>query len=232
MRSLGNKMKEFTELMVYEEYCRDIDIICITETWMNENSTNVDLDGYEVNRLDRVKQLTGKSRGGGTVMYVNKDFATDVEVETLMITPDYELMALSIIPHGHPEGAPPLIFILVYVPGPNFGRATTEIANVYFDAVEKSGVGHVFLLDDFNQCDIPCLFQYVTCPTRKDEILDKCFGDEPGAYRSECRPPLGRSDHNVIYLIPKDKENAHQECNNEHTQPNKEDKKATKKEKK
>lgn len=53
-----------------------------------------------------------------------------------------------------------------------------------------------------NLCDLssylPTLHQYVDCP-----ILDKCFGNIVDGYRAVCRPPLGRSDHNIIHLLPK-----------------------------
>ena len=35
------------------------------------------------------------------------------------------------------------------------------------------------------------------------KTLDQCFGKIEGAYVSRCSPPLGRSDHNVIHLLPK-----------------------------
>ncbi|KAK0146722.1 hypothetical protein N1851_013929 [Merluccius polli] len=82
-----------------------------------------------------------------------------------------------------------------------------RIAASYNKAQRNSADDPIFLPGDFNKCivsiHLPNLEQYVTCPTRMDKILDQCFGNIEGAYVSICRPPLGRSDHNVIHLLPK-----------------------------
>ena len=65
----------------------------------------------------------------------------------------------------------------------------------------------VFILGDFNTCKIsdllPNLEQYVTCHTHLNKTLDKCYGHIPNAFAAVCRPPLGRSDHKVIHLLPR-----------------------------
>ncbi|XP_061119365.1 peptide methionine sulfoxide reductase MsrA-like [Conger conger] len=45
-------------------------------------------------------------------------------------------------------------------------------------------------------------YQYVKCHTRKNKILDMCYGTVKGAYSASSLPPLGASDHNVVYLRP------------------------------
>ncbi|MCI4382793.1 hypothetical protein PGIGA_G00018830 [Pangasianodon gigas] len=229
VRSLPNKVEELEEMMEDVENF-NFDLMFFTETWLNRNSPSISLEGYTSYRVDRDARLTQKRRGGGLIMLVNEDWATDVEVENIMITRDYELMVVSVIPHDHPEGAPPLTFIHVYIPpGPNSTQAANDIAGFYYDVLEKYPGGPVFLLGDFNRCDITHLLdleQYVTCPTRCNNTLDKCYGNVPGAYRSECSPPLGRSDHNVIHLIPKDKsDKSHpskdEKCTHDNTKPRK-----------
>ena len=63
-----------------------------------------------------------------------------------------------------------------------------------------------FILGDFNRCELsnhlPHFTQYVNCHTRKDKILDKCFGNIPQAYKSTAKPPLSSSDHCVVHLTP------------------------------
>lgn len=46
-------------------------------------------------------------------------------------------------------------------------------------------------------------FQHVKCATRKDRILDQCYTNVEDAYTSVSLPPLGRSDHNIVQLIPR-----------------------------
>ena len=35
------------------------------------------------------------------------------------------------------------------------------------------------------------------------QTINLCFSNIADAFRSVCRPPLGRSDHNVVHLVPK-----------------------------
>ena len=94
----------------------------------------------------------------------------------------------------------PITVILVYVPGPDFKIVGLENNR----EIQRGGfaVGSTclyFNLGDFNSCDL----QYITCPTRLNRTIDLCYGNTESAYRPVCRPPLGRSDHNVVHLLPK-----------------------------
>ncbi|XP_058255511.1 uncharacterized protein LOC131359569 [Hemibagrus wyckioides] len=222
VHSLPNKMEEIKEMM-WNDYLFSNDLMFFTETWLNNNSPPISLDGYRSVRGDRDPELTQKRRGGGLIIFVNKKWATNVGKPFIKNTPNYELMDVPITPNVHPENAPPLIFILVYVPGPNFDQAATVIANCYSYAQARSH-GPIFLLGDFNRTPLlRNLEQYVTCPTRYNNTLDLCYGNVPGAYKSVCRPPLGRSDHNVIHLIPKDQYDSFKdgECTHDQTNPSK-----------
>ena len=63
-----------------------------------------------------------------------------------------------------------------------------------------------FVLGDFNKCRLnrvlPHFKQYVTCFTYKDKTIDLCYGNIPGAFTSRPLSGLGRSDHNMVHLIP------------------------------
>ncbi|XP_060735248.1 uncharacterized protein LOC132852184 isoform X2 [Tachysurus vachellii] len=205
VRSLPNKMEEIKEMVEDAEFFAS-DLMFFTETWLNSNARQISLDGFVSIRVDRDAELTQKRKGGGMIVFVNKTWAKTVQVENLMMTRDYELMVVSIIPHDHPQDAPPLIFIHVYVPGPKFKIAAADIAGFFFDALEEWPDSPVFLLGDFNRCDMTpflgTMDQFITCPTRYNNTLDLCYANVPGAYICVCNPPLGRADHNVIHLIP------------------------------
>ncbi|XP_060734883.1 uncharacterized protein LOC132851920 [Tachysurus vachellii] len=223
VRSLPNKIRQIRNMMENAEFFAS-DLIFFTETWLNNRSPQITLDGYDSIRVDRNPVLTQKRRGGGMIMLVKEDWARDVKVEHIRNTPDYEVMVVSIIPHDHPQDAPPLIFIQAYVPGPKFKIAAIDINRFFCDALELWPNSHVFLLGDFNRSDMTpflgTMEQYITCPTRYNKTLDLCYGNVRGVYRSVCRAPLGRSDHNVIHLIPRDQNIG--ECKYEHTNPTRE----------
>ena len=41
------------------------------------------------------------------------------------------------------------------------------------------------------------------CYTERSRILDQCYTNVKDAYTSVSRPPLGRSDHNIVQFIPR-----------------------------
>ncbi len=138
---------------------------------------------------------------------VSGRWATNYTVRETECCKHYEILTVSFRPFYLPSEFSQITVISVYVPGPDFNLAAERIAETYNRAVTKTGEQPVFILGDFNRCDIstylPSLEQYVTTPTRKHNMLDLCFGNIPGAYISKPRPPLGLSDHNVILLLPK-----------------------------
>lgn len=67
-------------------------------------------------------------------------------------------------------------------------------------------------MSDFNHVTlkktVPNVQQYVTCPTRKDKILDLCYGSLEEAYKSSPLPPLG---HRYVPISPAHIQNSSQE---------------------
>ena len=79
----------------------------------------------------------------------------------------------------------------------------------------------MFMLGDFTRCDIskqlPTLHQYVSCPTWIDETLHMYFGNIPDVFPGVAPPPLGRSDNNMVHLLPKYRQKLKQEPSQVHT---------------
>ena len=85
-------------------------------------------------------------------------------------------------------------------------RAGKAIAAAVRDLQLMSADVPCFVVGDFNHCDLrkalPSFRQFVTCPTREKNTTDLCYGNVPRAYKSVSLPPVGKSDHNAIHLIP------------------------------
>ena len=207
VRSLHNKMDELSTLTKYDCDFRRCSLFCFTETWLTDEISDINLEGYTVIRFDRDAQKTKKRIGGGLCMLVNNKWATNFTVRETKCSKHYEILTVSFRPFYLPREYGQVTVILAYVPGPDNTLAAECIAESYNKALSRSVDQPVFILGDFNTCDItkhlPNLHQYVTCPTRLDKTLDLCYGNVPGAYAAKCRPPLGRSDHNVVHLLPK-----------------------------
>lgn len=184
--------------------------MAFTETWLTEQDLDSDLsiDGFGTPwRLDRNTAATGKSRGGGVCLYVNKRYCSSVTVRERLCTPDVELLSVSLRPFYLPREFPQIFITTVYIhPKANHGSASS----ILFDVVQKlqniSPEAPNFILGDFNHVvlkkSLTNFFQYVTCPTRQNKTLDLCYGTVKGAYKSVPLPALGSADHNCVLLLP------------------------------
>lgn len=74
VRGLRTKSNEFLAAVLGCNY----DIICITETWLNENfySNEYFPSGYKVFRLDRDSKTTGCERGGGVLIAIRSEISS------------------------------------------------------------------------------------------------------------------------------------------------------------
>lgn len=98
--------KHFDELL-YEKEILNHDIICFSETWLNDShlNSNINLPGFKFVRKDRIT----KSRGGGLIIYIRStfDFVT-IDLKTQGVT---EILGARIR-----LGATDIDLILVYAP--------------------------------------------------------------------------------------------------------------------
>jgi hypothetical protein len=177
-RALVNKMDELTALVRHDGDYRRSNLLCVTETWLDDIKDIGDLESW----------------------------ATNYTVRETISTKDFEILTVSFRPHYLPREFSQVTVILAYVPGPNKALAADQIAECYNRALSRASDQPVFLLGDFSTCDVsrhlPHLHQYVTHPTRKSKILDKCYLNIRDAYVDRVAPPLARSDHNVVHLLP------------------------------
>ncbi|KAI5102918.1 hypothetical protein C0J45_6499 [Silurus meridionalis] len=44
--------------------------------------------------------------------------------------------------------------------------------------------------------------QHITCPTRGERTLDRCYTTFKNSYKAQSRPPFGKSGHAAIFLMP------------------------------
>ncbi|KAL6466262.1 hypothetical protein MHYP_G00263950 [Metynnis hypsauchen] len=81
VRSVQNKMTELATLVKYDRDFSKANLICFTETWLTEDVTNIELEGYSLIRYDRDPIRTAKRTGGGLCMFINKSWATNFTAE-------------------------------------------------------------------------------------------------------------------------------------------------------
>jgi hypothetical protein len=81
------------------------------------------------------------------------------------------------------------------------------VAGVIANQQARSPDALCLITGDFNHCNLkktlPTFHQYVDCPTRNDKTLDLFYCNVKDAYRCYGLPPLGKSDHCLVNLLPK-----------------------------
>ena len=117
------------------------------------------------------------------------------------------MLIVSLRPHYLPREFPTVVTSCVYIPpNANTNTASELVAKEAISMLAKYPGAPVLIMGDYNRCRLdtvlPSFHQYVDTPTRKDNILDLCYGNIADAFRTRSYPPLGLSDHNMICLLP------------------------------
>ena len=138
---------------------------------------------------------------------INERWCSDATRVSSFCSPDLETLIVKCRPYYSPREISTIFMIGVYIhPGANAKAAVRSLADQISSLENSNPDSTVLVLGDFNHANLrtvlPKYHQHVTCPTRGDKVLDHCYSVIPGAYRSVRRAPLGKSDHNMIYLVP------------------------------
>ena len=220
-RSLKNKLSELHVLLHSSQY----DIISVSETWLDETvSDELLLDGsfYTVFRADRRNFQTG----GGTCVFVKSSLhVSEIRVKHpgSDVSADFniEFVCLDIIGRAFKYR----IFVC-YIP-PYWGSRSVENLNIFLSSIESLFIcdASIVLMGDMNFPDIKwckheltpiectksvsstfvdfisryAFLQYVTDPTRADNLLDLVLCNDTFAVSDlhvEC--PFSTSDHNSV----------------------------------
>lgn len=153
VRSLNNKMTELSALIQYNSDYRQTSLFCFTESWLSQG-TDIHIDGFNIIRFDRDIVGTRKSVGSGLCLAVNNSWATTYTVRESDSCRHYELLTVSFRPHYLPREFTQITIILAYVPEPECHLAADRIADFHYNTVTRTGEQLVFLLGDFNRCDV------------------------------------------------------------------------------
>lgn len=209
-QSLRHKTDEPEIWAKFKSEIKECCLLAITEIWLNEGDEDSDLalTGFGCPfRLDRSSEATGEKRGGGVCFYVNQRYCNHIIVREAICTTDVELLSISLRPFCLPREFPQLFFTLVYVhPQANASAATQLIVDLTHKLGSICSDAPKFYLGDMNHIRLDGVLrtyeQCVSCPTtQKNSVLDVCYGNLKGSYRSICLPALGASYHNSIFMV-------------------------------
>ena len=201
VRSMTNKMDEAHSLVQSGKP----DIAVFVESWLDEQTpdTAIDIPGYVVFREDR------NSFGGGIMCYVNDLYNAQVldSPTSCLSKCDTEMLTLFVCELR-------LLVICIYHPvWNNISKHDIAISSIIdvIDSVLSSDQfpqdSKVILCGDFNDLHkfsnkishLTGLMSHVDAPTRLDKSLDLIFSNYVTSIKADILPPLGRSDHAVVF---------------------------------
>jgi hypothetical protein len=203
VRSLVSKMDE-VKLRVSQLHPS---IVIFTESWLSDETPDsaVALDGYSVSRKDR------NSLGGGIICFIKDDVSFSVivehEVPSLPVS-NSEFLCIFLKTYN-------LMVICVYHPFWNncaADEAAISVITRFIDyACVKFGSNiHIMICGDINGLRVHSgelmrltrLSPIVDFATRGVNTLDQIFSNFAIDQKASAFPPLGRSDHCVIFWSP------------------------------
>ncbi len=111
VRSLENKLDLIQLSRSTQHEARDCCVFVFTETWLNENipDSAIQLNRLTCYRSDRDTTLSGKSRGGGLCVYINKEWCNNTAVLSKHCSSLVEFMFVKCRPFYLPWEFTPLL---------------------------------------------------------------------------------------------------------------------------
>ncbi len=209
VRSLENKLDLIQLTRSTQHEARDCCVIVFTETWLNDNipDSAIQLNKLTCYRADRDKTLSGKSRGGGLCLYINKEWCNNAAVLSKHCSPLVEFMFVKCRPFYLPREFTAIVIAAVYIPPcANAKDALRELYSAISEQQTNNPDGLFIIAGDFNHANLktilPKFYQHVNFATRGNNILDLVYTTVKNAYKAVPRPHLGYSDHISVMLIP------------------------------
>jgi len=116
--SLANKMDELRLWITTHKWIMDCNIMILTETWLDNSvpDSAIELAGCYMFRADRTADDSGKTRGGGLCIYVNKAWCTDTAIIESHCSPDLEYLMVKCRPFYLPREFTSTIVTAAYIP--------------------------------------------------------------------------------------------------------------------
>lgn len=153
--------------------------MAFSETWLSSRDTDVDLSvsGFGALIIDAASTLN--SPGGGGCIYINQPWCNNVTVRESICMADIQMLSVSVHPFYLPREFPQIFVTVVYIhPKANTQTAADTVLKLIQRLQSLSLDAPCLLMGDFNNCKLSKslnLYQYVTCPLRKNRILDLCY---------------------------------------------------------
>ncbi len=209
VHSLENKLDLIQLSRSTQHEAKDCCVFVFTETWLNDNipDSAIQLNRLTCCRSDRDTTLSGKSRGGGLCVYINKEWCNNTAVLSKHCSSLVEFMFVKCRPFYLPREFTAIVIVAVYIPPcANAKDALRELYCAISEQQTNDPDGFFIIAGDFNHANLktvlPKFYQHVNFATRGNNTLDFVYTTVKNAYKAVPRPHLGYSDHISVMLIP------------------------------
>ena len=153
-------------------------------------------------QADRMTE-SGKRKGGGLAVFVTNRWCNSghTTVKAQVCSKDTKLLAVSMRLYYLPRDFTQVIVHAVYIP------PLLTLLHSVTTSLQAQHPQVLFLISgDFNHASLSSSLltstQNVTCHTRENKTLDLFHANSKESYHSSPLAPLGRSDHNLVHLLP------------------------------
>uniref|UniRef100_A0AAY4BNL9 Reverse transcriptase domain-containing protein n=1 Tax=Denticeps clupeoides TaxID=299321 RepID=A0AAY4BNL9_9TELE len=185
-------------------------VMIFTETWLNNGIPDnaIALAEHHILRADRTADDSGKTRGGGLCIYVNKAWCTNSTIIGRHCSANLEFLMVKCRPFYLPREFTSTIITATYIPP----DADAKLAmNELHAAISKQQTDHpeaaYIVAGDFNHSNLKTVFpkfhKNILCHTRGNKTLDQVYTNMAEAYAVTPLPHFGQSDHLSLFLTPK-----------------------------
>ncbi len=209
VRYLENKLDLIQLSRSTQHETRDCCVFVFTETWLNDNipDSAIQLHGLTCCRADRDSSLSGKTRGGGLCVYINKEWCNNAAVLSTHCSSLVEFMVVKCRPFYLPREFTAIVIVAVYIPPcANAKDALRELYSAISEQQTNNPDGFFIIAGDFNHANLktvlPKFYQHVNFATRGNNRLDFVYTTVKDAYKAKPRPHFGYSDHISVMLTP------------------------------
>ncbi|KAF7662514.1 hypothetical protein LDENG_00234160 [Lucifuga dentata] len=154
VRSLSNKLDELQLLVGRNRDFSSSSVLCFTETWLCGSipDSALQLAGFQLFRVDRDTELSGKTKGGGICFYINSGWCNDVTVIRQHCSPDLESLFIHCKPFYSPREFASFILVGVCIPPQADVQEAQHMLADQILCVERTNPDSlVIVLSDFNK---------------------------------------------------------------------------------
>ena len=112
MQSLENQMYDLQSRLYYQPDIKNCNILCFTESWLNNDTDNIELAGFSIHRQNR-EATSGKTRSRGVSLFVNNSWCMMSNIKEVLryCSPEVEYLKISCRPHYLPREFSSILFV-------------------------------------------------------------------------------------------------------------------------